>query len=411
MRSGYSIASVNPPIYPHLRGAGIRTLVYDTEAQALSGGRNIRFDTSWLPSAAPDVARKSNQYRSSGDALTIFFTSGTTGIPKKIVLTPQAWQDRFLFSSSTTFGDFEKALIAPGLASAYGFTRACEILYAGKTACFAPDTQQMLSLVTRFNIDLIIASAQQALALADLQVKGHFHVASLKAVKIGGGVVSKEGIQRLRNQLCRNVIIYYGSTEAGTAAIARYDTIADIPGAVGVVLPEVAIETVDEAGNQLPPGAEGIIRLRTPLYLKNLEHERAGEKPDPNSLWFYPGDIGRITEDGVLCLVGRSTDVINRGGAKVSAARIEEVLRALPEIKDAAACGVEGPSGLEEVWVAIVPQGPVEIAKINQQMQGNGDIGIPADEVFVVEEIPRGELGKVQKYRLKELMHSRKRQT
>jgi acyl-CoA synthetase (AMP-forming)/AMP-acid ligase II len=128
LRSGYSVASVNPPLFPHLYPSGIRSLVYDSEGQMLSGGKNIRFDVSWLPSAAPATARKPYQYRSIGDARTIFFTSGTTGIPKKVVKTPKSWEQRMLFSSSANFGDFDKVLIASGLWSSYGFTRCYEVL-------------------------------------------------------------------------------------------------------------------------------------------------------------------------------------------------------------------------------------------------------------------------------------------
>jgi len=110
----------------------------------------------------------------------------------------------------------------------------------------------------------------------------------------------------------------------------------------------------------------------------------------------------------VLCLAGRISDVINRGGLKVSSAKIEEILEGLLGIEQAAACGVTGPSGLEEVWVAIVAKEPIEIEKIKQQLSDHHDVKIAPDEVFIFDELPRGELGKVQKYRLRELMLSRK---
>jgi acyl-CoA synthetase (AMP-forming)/AMP-acid ligase II len=109
-----------------------------------------------------------------------------------------------------------------------------------------------------------------------------------------------------------------------------------------------------------------------------------------------------------LCITGRSSDVINRGGIKVSGTRIEEILQALPEIKEAAACGVTGQSGIEEIWIAVVPNGPVDISAIKRQLGEHNDVRIPPDEVFVLDDLPRGDLGKVQKYRLKDLMLSRK---
>ena len=93
---------------------------------------------------------------------------------------------------------------------------------------------------------------------------------------------------------------------------------------------------------------------------------------------------------------------------KVSGNRIEEILRALPQIKEAAACGIIGPSGLEEIWIAVEANGSVNVGEIEEILRTHVDIGVAPDEVFVLDELPRGELGKVQKLRLKELLLNRK---
>jgi acyl-CoA synthetase (AMP-forming)/AMP-acid ligase II len=204
------------------------------------------------------------------------------------------------------------------------------------------------------------------------------------------------------------VLSQYGSTEGGVVALAPLDEIAGIPDAVGVVLPWANLEVVDEGGHPLPSGAEGLIRYRTPQLTENIEAGDGGELPGVRGPWFYPGDVGSLTKDGVLCLSGRSSDVINRGGVKVSGSRIEEILQALPDIKEAAACGVVGPSGLEEIWVAVVANGPFEVDAIKQLLAEHDDVKIAADEVLEFDELPRGELGKVQKFRLRELMLRRK---
>ena len=157
----------------------------------------------------------------------------------------------------------------------------------------------------------------------------------------------------------------------------------------------------------MPPGSEGYIRYRTAQLTENL----AGSNSLPNVRdgWFYPGDIGSLTADGVLRIHGRSSDVLNRGGIKVSGTRIEQILEALPQVKEAAACGVSGSSGLEEIWIAIVADGIIDVEDIKLILRDHQDVGIAPDEVFVLDELPRGELGKVQKFRLKELLLSRKK--
>src|SRR5262245_55443224 len=85
LRSGYSVALLRPALLPLLQTAGIRNLIYDSQGLMLSGGRNIRFDPSWFSGTRQNGAGRA--YRKSpienGDVLA--FTSGTTGLPKKVV--------------------------------------------------------------------------------------------------------------------------------------------------------------------------------------------------------------------------------------------------------------------------------------------------------------------------------------
>jgi long-chain acyl-CoA synthetase len=93
----------------------------------------------------------------------------------------------------------------------------------------------------------------------------------------------------------------------------------------------------------------------------------------------------------------------------VSGTRIEEILKALPQVKEAAACGVVGASGFEEIWIAIVPDGQINIQELKEMLSQHVDIGIAPDEVFLLDALPTGELGKVQKSRLRESLLRQKR--
>src|SRR5215470_14235901 len=83
-RSGFSAAPANRGLVKHLQPNGIRNLIYDVEGFVASGGRNIRFDNSWLPATTSNA--RAWRRRRVGDVDLIFFTSGTTGLPKKFVL-------------------------------------------------------------------------------------------------------------------------------------------------------------------------------------------------------------------------------------------------------------------------------------------------------------------------------------
>src|SRR5262249_17021248 len=169
----------------------------------------------------------------------------------------------------------------------------------------------------------------------------------------------------------------------------------------GFVAPWAEVEIVDDAGTLLPNGRTGMIRCRTPQFLANTSIAADGTAAEQ---WFYPGDIGRLTDDGILCLSERTSDIINVGGAKVSAGRIEEVLEGMEEVREAAACGVEDETGMERFWVAVVAKGPVDAQALKAKREAHPDIGNNLSELFVLPELPRGDLGKVQKARLREML-------
>jgi acyl-coenzyme A synthetase/AMP-(fatty) acid ligase len=114
--------------------------------------------------------------------------------------------------------------------------------------------------------------------------------------------------------------------------------------------------------------------------------------------------MGHLTDNGILCLTGRTSDVINIGGVKLSARRVEEILETLEKVQEAAACGVPDAAGVEQLWAAVVTKEPVDSGALKAQAQAHPDIGENLSELFVLPELPRGDLGKVQKPRLKELL-------
>jgi acyl-coenzyme A synthetase/AMP-(fatty) acid ligase len=406
LRSGFSAAPAYRGLIPHLQPNGIKNLIYDVDGLVASGGRNIRFDPSWLPTGSQSGRP---QPRPVGDVDIIFFTSGTTGLPKKFVQTRRAHEQRLALQRVSVDATRKSALILPGLSSSFGFGTTCAMLSAGKTACFTPPGEDSLHLIRLFRIDALIASTQQALDLAVLKESNRdLEVDSLQSIQIGGSRIGREGVNRIRAALCRNVINQYSSTEAGLVAVAPFDLIEAIPDAVGFVAPWAQVEIVDDAGLKLPDDRKGMIRCRTPQFLSNFGPL---DGANADNRWFYPGDVGRLTGDGILCVSSRTTDIVNIGGTKLSASRIEEIVASIPEVREAAVCGVEDASGLEKLWIAIVPSGQIDPVQIKQSLAEHQDVGIAPEEVFLLKELPRGDLGKIQKVKLREMLLALKRKS
>ncbi len=408
LRSGYITVPIFPGLMPHLRGNGINNVIYEGEGQITAGGRNIRFDASWL--ASPPLPISSSHLKSHNKSPDlIFFTSGSTGLPKKVVQTENALIARMHICPLTGDQNYSRILILPGLGSNFGFNRTCEVLREGKTACFALPGPSRLVLISTYCIDRIVGSPQQVLGLADLRdANPGYQMDSVRMVRIGGAFASRDAIRRVQASVCRNIVTEYGSTEASLVAVGLHEMVADIPDAVGFVGPWTEIEVVDETGRPVPTGDEGRIRYRTPFFTNNFAANNPGSRGDPSEQWYYPGDLGVVTDNGVLCIRGRGDDVINCGGNKISATSLEEIVLTCAGVKDVGICGVKGDSGMEEVWMGIVTEQGFELTGFQQELERHqnfkGLLRTVGAEVISIDHVPRNPLGKIQRHELREMM-------
>ncbi len=400
LRAGFDVVLASPAVFKELAAIPATTLLFERETPTLEGGENIAFDESWLSSAVA-VSRNGEPLPAVGGkgGNILCFTSGTTGRPKLIACPQKTWQERVLFPLNPIFFNYERMLIVPSLMTSWGLSRAYEALHSGRTVCLAQPGLPTLWLADTYNVETMLLSPQQAMELVDLQEKTtRFPLRALKSLQIGAASISRDAVRRIKQSLCRSVIMIYGSTEAGVAAVAPYDVIADVPGAVGFILPGVDVEIVDGAGNILPPGREGFVRVRSPVLAENMAASGSSDA------WFHTGDVGWITEDRMLCIAGRTGDVVNRGGEKLLIPDLENFLRSCAGVADAGVCTVIGPSGFSEVWVGLVIAPSADLEATRLTIEANAFYKSNIDRIFAVEAIPRGALGKVQRDELRKLL-------
>jgi len=168
---------------------------------------------------------------------------------------------------------------------------------------------------------------------------------SLRYVTQAGGAMAPETIAWAREAFApAELIVMYGQTEA-TARLTWLppDRAADKPGSIGLPIPGVTIEVVDEAGQPLPNGSVGALVARgdnvTPGYLDEPEASAA----ILHDGWLWTGDLARRDEEGFLFLQGRSKEILKVGGHRISPVEIEQVIATHPDIADAAVIGIPDP--------------------------------------------------------------------
>ena len=176
-------------------------------------------------------------------------------------------------------------------------------------------------------------------------------------------------------------------------------------GTVGFPLPGVGLRVVDDQDRELPAGEIGGIQVKGPNvfagYWRMPEKTREEFTADG---WFKTGDVGRIDERGYVVIAGRSKDLIISGGYNVYPAEIESVINEMAGVAESALVGVPHPD-FGEVGVAVVVakpgaqvDGEAIVAKLKSQL---ANFKIPK-KCFVVDELPRNTMGKVQKNLLRE---------
>jgi malonyl-CoA/methylmalonyl-CoA synthetase len=176
-------------------------------------------------------------------------------------------------------------------------------------------------------------------------------------------------------------------------------------GTVGYPLPGVSLRVVDDAGQPLPVGEIGGIQVKGPNVFKGYWRmpEKTAEEFTADG-YFKTGDVGKIDARGYVTIVGRSKDLIISGGYNVYPAEIEGYINEMPGVAESAVVGVPHPD-FGEVGVAVVVRKPGEaldpeqvIAALKSRL---ANFKIPK-RCFVVDDLPRNTMGKVQKNLLRE---------
>jgi acyl-coenzyme A synthetase/AMP-(fatty) acid ligase len=265
--------------------------------------------------------------------------------------------------------------------------------------CFATSTEEMIHLTRVFRVSWMGLSVAQLPGILKL-LDGKPPLSSLQTLGIGGSRLLLSVLREAQGKLTANVLSGYASTEAGSLTMGTGEMLAAGDGSVGYVLPNVALEAVDPDHRPVPPGETGIIRVKTPHLLEYL-NPTADTAEMFRDGWFYPGDVGSVDKDRRVTLAGRTTEVINHGGSIVAPEYIEEVLKTVRGIRDVAVVGVTNAMGIEEIWAAVIADDGLAPQSIVPQVRDRL-VGIVPERIIRVDQIPRGEMGKIRRKELRD---------
>jgi acyl-coenzyme A synthetase/AMP-(fatty) acid ligase len=367
--------------------------------------KHFIFDACWTTGDGSPVEPHPCGDGASDAICRIVLTSGSTGEPKAVALTHsmvRARNARFEYTLGNRFPAYSRIYIDMGLAAALGYQFLTYMLARGGTVFFqGGDAENTLRGFEIFRIEAMLTTPTML---------GHFLTACDQHPSIGihldmiissGSLLPGSLVDRARPRICAHLVTGYGSTETAMSATAPAQRIANIAGAAGYVTPGTRIEIVDDMDRPLPHGREGIVRVFSEFAIDRYIDDPLESAQVFRNGWFYPGDLGMLTADNLLVISGRQNDVLNAGGGRMAAEKLEAALISYAGVREAAAFMATNKHGMEEVWAAIVCKGKVDAEGLRAHCRHlMPSVFVPA-HIIMVDSLPTNATGKIDRQGVK----------
>lgn len=298
-----------------------------------------------------------------GTPLVLLRTSGSTSKPRRVLLThANALASSRAHRMSVSHGQGEISLVV--LPMSFGYCHATQLVAQIDTGgtlvllpgLFTPRTFCAASAASGATTTTLVPSMLTMLARADATLFAG--LASLRTIVFGGAPVEPEVLAALRRGLPHVELIQtYGQTEAGPRiATLRAADAAIRPGSVGRPVPGVRVAIRAPAGHEVPAGETGEIAVRGDGVMAGYYGDPAATAEVLADGWLRTGDLGHRDEDGFLWLSGRLRNLIITAGRNVTAEEVEQRLREMPEVLDAAVFGEPDKLRGESIHALVVPK-------------------------------------------------------
>lgn len=339
---------------------------------------------------------------SADDLAALLYTSGTSGVPKGVMLTHanleanmhqiQSWvsftRRDVIFGVLPQFHSFGFTVL-----TLLPLTIGCKVVYSAR---FVPT--RIVKLLHQHRPTVLVAIPSMYGALLSVKGAGAGDFSSLRLTVSGGEPLPRTVRDRFVERFGKEICEGYGLTETAPVTHWRRPGEGEF-GTVGKALPGVEVRIVSlHSGDDLGPNEEGEIRLRGPNIMIGYSRDRAATNEAFDEQGFFrTGDIGRVDAAGFLSITGRLKEMMIVGGENVFPREIEEVIERHPSVRASGVIGAPHPMRGEE---------PIAFVELNDGCQFNeaelrawcrtqiATYKTPG-RIYCVDELPKGPTGKV----------------
>jgi fatty-acyl-CoA synthase len=347
--------------------------------------------------------------------INIQFTSGTTGSPKAATLTHHNIVNNASMSASIMkFTARDRLCMPVPMYHCFGMVLGTLLCASSGAAIVLPaagfDAAACLAAIDRERCTAVHGVPTMFIAMLDEPGFAACDTSSLRTGIMAGAPCPVELMHRVMDEMnLGEITIGYGMTETGPLST---QTLPDDPvelrvGTVGRPLPNTEIKVIDEGGHIVPRGQPGELCTRGYNVMRGYwgDPERTAKDID-EAHWIRTGDIATMDENDYLRIVGRSKDMLIRGGENIYPREIEEFLYTNPKVEQVEVVGVPDPKFGEEVaaWIKLREGQTASEAEIREYCNGRlAHFKIPKYIRFV-DAFPMTVTGKVQKYLIRDSM-------
>jgi len=360
------------------------------------------------PGAADILAR----HRPGPDDITqLIYTSGTTGEPKGVMHSANTVMANIrAYAERLRLGAGDVVLMASPMAHQTGFMYGLMMPIMLRASAVLQDSWEpgrAAALIRAEGCSFTMASTPFLADLSRVVAESGQGVPTLKTFLCAGAPIPGPLVEQARQVLGTKIVSAWGMTENGAVTLIKPDD-DDVLAATtdGCPLPGVELKVVDFDGNSLPAGQSGKLLVRAASNFGGYLHRPQLNGTDADG-WFDTGDVAFLNEAGYVRISGRSKDVIIRGGENIPVFEVEALLYRHPAIAQVAVVAVPDDRLGERACAVVVPK-PGQTVTLPELVQFLKDQKVALqyipERLHVREAMPSTPSGKVQKFKLRELV-------
>jgi fatty-acyl-CoA synthase len=346
------------------------------------------------------------------DIASILYTSGSTGTPKGVVMSHRA----FIFGAirvSRRLRITPDDVMLMGMPCSHTVCSYIQFPNAMMGRCKIViletfEAGEALRMYDTERVSLIYAAPTMFVLMLQHPTFAEHDFSSSRAGYSGGSIIPEDLMMQVRNKMNCRLVSVYGMSEVGAVTMNDVEDDASLEiGTVGTALEGIEVKVMNDKNKELPAGEVGEVVIKGPnvleYYYKQPDLTKAAF--DSNG-YFYSGDLGKYLENGRLTIVGRRKEMIIRGGFNIYPAEVEEQIRLMGNVQNVAVVGIPDEVMGEKIVAFVVPVPGTSLdekAVVAFCRSRVANYKVP-NLVRIVGELPQNAAGKVQKFKLLDML-------